>query len=44
MLEVAIASVEGVLDWRAYQEELREDASKNVGKNAGREVEATLKS
>jgi uncharacterized protein YqhQ len=27
MLEVAIASVEGVLDWRAYQDELREDAA-----------------
>lgn len=26
MLEVAIASVEGVLDWRAYQEALREEA------------------
>lgn len=25
MLEVAIASVEGVLDWRTYQEELRKD-------------------
>ena len=26
MIEVAIASVEGVLDWRAYQKEMRGEA------------------
>ena len=30
MLEVAIASVEGVLDWRAYQEDLRQDKTENL--------------
>ena len=46
MLEVAIASVEGVLNWRAYQEELRKDMEQkeagnreeNKGKNKDKNV------
>ena len=43
MLEVAIASVEGVLDWRAYQEDLREDKTEKAQEKAEKKHRASEK-
>ncbi len=41
MLEVAIASVEGVLDWRAYQEDLRQDKTEKAQEKAEKKHRAS---
>lgn len=43
MLEVAIASVEGVLDWRAYQEDLRQDKTEKAQEKAEKKHRASEK-
>lgn len=43
MLEVAIASVEGVLDWRAYQENLRQDKTEKAQEKAEKKHRASEK-
>lgn len=43
MLEVAIASVEGVLDWRAYQEDLRQDKTEKTQEKAEKKHRASEK-
>lgn len=43
MLEVAIASVEGVLDWRAYQEDLRQDKIEKAQEKAEKKHRASEK-
>lgn len=43
MLEVAIASVEGVLDWRAYQEDLRQDKTEKAQEKAEKRHRASEK-
>lgn len=43
MLEVAIASVEGVLNWRAYQEDLRQDKTEKAQEKAEKKHRASEK-
>lgn len=43
MLEVAIASVEGVLDWRTYQEDLRQDKTEKAQEKAEKKHRASEK-
>lgn len=43
MLEVSIASVEGVLDWRAYQEALRQDEAEKAQEKAEKKHKSSEK-
>lgn len=43
MLEVSIASVEGVLDWRAYQEALRQDEAEKAQEKAAKKHKSSGK-